>query len=486
MGDLSATFTLDEAISSIGFGNFHVLALFFAGLGWASSAMGVTLLSVIGPAVKSEFRLSSSEESMLTSVMFTGTILGGFVWGYISDSFGRRMSCIGILICIGGTLFFLAFSPGYVYLLFLLFFFGFGASGVHVFASWFLEFAPTSSRGSWTAAISFFYSVGNIVAASLAWVIMPILGWRWLTVSSCVTPLSVLLIGCVIPESPRYLCMKGKISEAYKVLEKVALFNGTKVPPGVLIFSPLIQKDEEHASTEVGPLLDTIGKKIDNSRSPFSSLFPFFSRKLLKTTLLTWILYFTNVFTYYGIIFFTSELSVGQNRCGPPLNVQENNQQDATSYANIFINSLAEMPSAVIAAAIVDRVGRKRSIIMTSTLSFFLLLPLVWHQNDIATTSLLFGTRLFVAAGMMVVSVYISEVYPTSVRSTGTGLANSMGNIGGVVCPLVAVVLVEGCHLGAAIAFFEVVILLMIVCVLMIPVETSGKELRDVLLNDEK
>ncbi|KAG9153503.1 hypothetical protein Leryth_019784, partial [Lithospermum erythrorhizon] len=93
MGDLSATFTLDEAISSIGFGNFHVLALFFAGLGWASSAMGVTLLSVIGPAVKSEFRLSSSEESMLTSVMFTGTILGGFVWGYISDSFGRRYSC---------------------------------------------------------------------------------------------------------------------------------------------------------------------------------------------------------------------------------------------------------------------------------------------------------------------------------------------------------------------------------------------------------
>ncbi|GAA0147736.1 secondary carrier transporter [Lithospermum erythrorhizon] len=486
MGGLSAGFTLDEATSSIGFGYFHVIAVFFAGLGWASSAMGMTLLSVIGPPIKSEWGLSSSEESMLTSVVFSGTILGAYVWGYISDAYGRRMSCIGSMICIGGALFFVALSPGYVYLLPLLCLFGFGTGGVHVFASWFLEFAPTSSRGSWTAAISLFYSVGNILAASLAWVIMPRLGWRWLTVSSCLTPLSVLFIGCFIPESPRYLCMKGKTSEAYKILEEVALFNKTRVPPGVLIFSPLIQKDEEHSSSEKGPLLSSIGKNSGNSRSPFSSVLVLFSPTLLRTTLLIWILCFANVFIYYGIILLTSELSVGQNRCGPGLNVQENNQQDATSYGNIFVNSLAEMPSAFIAVAIVDRLGRKLSIVVTSTLSFFLFLPLVWRQSDITTTVLLFGTRLFFAADMTILSVYGSEVYPTSVRSTGSGIAGSIGNSGGVVCPLVAIVLVEGCHQGAAIFLYEVVILLMIVSVLLIPVETSGKELRDVLPSDEE
>ncbi|GAA0158563.1 secondary carrier transporter [Lithospermum erythrorhizon] len=235
---------------------------------------------------------------------------------------------------------------------------------------------------------------------------MPRLGWRWLTVSSSLTPLIVILIGCVVPESLSYLCMKGKTSEAYKVLEKVAIFNRTKVPPGVLILSPLIQKDEEHSSSE-----------------------------------------------------------------------EENNQQDDTSYGNIFINSLEEMSSAFIAIAIVDRVGQKLSIVMTSTLSFFLLLPLAWHQSDIATTVLLFGSRLFVAAGMTIVGVYVNEAYPTSVRSTGTGVMCSIGNIGGVVCPLIAIVLVEGCHQGASVSLFEFVILLMIVSVLMIPVETSGREL---------
>ncbi|KAG9131971.1 hypothetical protein Leryth_017176 [Lithospermum erythrorhizon] len=486
MGDLGAGFTLDEAISSIGFGYFHVVSLFFAGLGWASSAMGLTLLSIIGPEVKSEWRLSSGEESMLTSVVFAGTIMGGYFWGSISDAYGRRMSTIGTMMCTGGALFLVTFSPGYACLLVLLCLFGFGAGGVHVFASWFLEFAPTSSRGSWTVAISVFYSLGNILAASLAWVIMPRLGWRWLTLTSCLPPLTVLLIGCIIPESPRYLCLKGKTTEAYQVLEKVALFNRTKVPPGDLIFSPLMQKDEEYGSSENVPLLDSIGKKTGHSRSQFSSVLMLFSPKLLKTTLLVFVLCFGNLFAYYGIIFLTSELSSGQSRCSPRLDVPENTQQVATSYADIFINSLAELPSAFIAAAIVDRAGRKLSIVITSISSFFLLLPLVWHQSDITTTALLFGTRLFISSGTMVLSVYVSEIYPTSVRSTGAGIVNSVGSIGGMVCPLVAVVLVEGCHQGAAITLFEVVIVLIGVSALMIPVETSGKELSDVLTSDEE
>ncbi|KAG9153514.1 hypothetical protein Leryth_019786 [Lithospermum erythrorhizon] len=71
----------------------------------------------------------------------------------------------------------------------------------------------------------------------------------------------------------------------------------------------------------------------------------------------------------------------------------------------------------------------------------------------------------------------ICSAHPTSVRSTGTGVMCSIGNIGGVVCPLIAIVLVEGCHQGASVSLFEFVILLMIVSVLMIPVETSGREL---------
>ena len=59
-------------------------------------------------------------------------------------------------------------------------------------------------------------------------------------------------------------------------------------------------------------------------------------------------------------------------------------------------------------------------------------------------------------------------------RTTGTGIASSMGRIGAMICPLVAVVLVTGCHQTAAIILFEVVIVLSAICSFLFPVETKG------------
>lgn len=64
-------------------------------------------------------------------------------------------------------------------------------------------------------------------------------------------------------------------------------------------------------------------------------------------------------------------------------------------------------------------------------------------------------------------------------RSTGVGVASAVGRIGGMVCPLVAVGLVHGCHQTAAIMLFEVVIFLSGICVLFFPLETKGRDLSD-------
>lgn len=69
------------------------------------------------------------------------------------------------------------------------------------------------------------------------------------------------------------------------------------------------------------------------------------------------------------------------------------------------------------------------------------------------------------------------QIYPTSIRTTGVGIASSIGRIGGMVCPLVAVALVKGCHQTAAIVLFEIVILLSGICVVFFPFETKGQDL---------
>lgn len=61
-----------------------------------------------------------------------------------------------------------------------------------------------------------------------------------------------------------------------------------------------------------------------------------------------------------------------------------------------------------------------------------------------------------------------------------------MGRIGGMVCPLVAVALVHGCHQTASILLFEVVILLSGICVLLFPFETKGRELSDSVSSSSK
>lgn len=83
-------YTLDEALVAVGFGKFQSFVLMYAGLGSISEAMEVMILSFIGESVKSKWNLSSTQESLITTVVFAGMLIGAYSWGVISDKYGRR------------------------------------------------------------------------------------------------------------------------------------------------------------------------------------------------------------------------------------------------------------------------------------------------------------------------------------------------------------------------------------------------------------
>ncbi|MFS7967269.1 putative major facilitator superfamily, MFS transporter superfamily [Helianthus anomalus] len=144
--------------------------LAYAGLGWIAEAMEMMLLSFIGPAIQPEWGLSSSEESFISTATFTGMLVGAYVWGVVSDSYGRKKGFLGasIITSVAGLL--SAFAPNYTLLLILRCFIGAGLGCGHVFSSWFLEFVPTPKRGTWMVVFATFWTVGTIIEASLAWV----------------------------------------------------------------------------------------------------------------------------------------------------------------------------------------------------------------------------------------------------------------------------------------------------------------------------
>ncbi|KAM7262231.1 hypothetical protein ACFE04_021308 [Oxalis oulophora] len=503
MGDERQTYTVDEALIAMGFGKFQMLVLAYAGMGWISEAMEMMLLSFVGPAVESLWGLSSQQESLISSVVFAGMLVGAYSWGVVSDKYGRRKGFLITAIFTSTAGLLSAFSPNYICLLIFRWFVGLGVGGGPVLSSWFLEFIPAPNRGTWMVIFSAFWTVGTIFEASVAWFVMPTLGWRWLLGFSAIPSSLLLLFYGVTPESPRYLCLKGRTNEAVAILETIARLNGQTLPPGALICDSQLELNEKSVPTEETHLLSTTSKvtspgsaspksndgssstEIDSDVGPSSSILVLLSPKLAKSTLLLWVVFFGNAFAYYGLVLLTTELSTGNERCSQTELHSENPPRNV-NYRDVFIASFAEFPGLLLSAATVDKLGRKFSMSAMFFLSLIFLFPLVFHQPTNVTTSLLFGARICITATFTVVYIYAPEIYPTSVRSTGVGVASSMGRIGGMICPMVAVGLVHGCHQTIAILMFEFVILASGICVLFFPFETKGRELSDSVYESPK
>ncbi|TVU30582.1 hypothetical protein EJB05_22212 [Eragrostis curvula] len=375
----SASYTVDDALLSSGFGKFQILILAYAGIGLIAEAMEMMLLSFVG----------------------------AYSWGVVSDNYGRRQ------------------------------------------------------------------------------IVMPKFGWRWLLALSAIPSFLLLLFYAITPESPRFLCMKGRTTEAVEILEKMARLNNVPLPSGRLVSDKNIELDEVTRSSESTTLLSGTEEETDNVNKDevsdfggIKSVGKLLAPKLIRATLLLWMAFFGNAFAYYGIVLLTSELNNGNRICAKE-EVESVHSNKSSLYKNVFISSFAEIPGALLSAMVVDRFGRRLSMASMLFSSCVFLFPLVFSRTEMLTRISLFGARLCISASFTIIYIYAPEIYPTAVRSTGIGIASSVGRIGGILCPLVAVALVHSCHQTTAILLFELVVFLSGLAVSFFPFETKGCRLND-------
>ena len=90
MTDSGETYSVDDALIATGFGKLQYLVLAYAGMAWISEAMEMMILSFVGPALKSAWKLSIAQESLLSTIVFVGMLVGAYSWGVVSDTYGRR------------------------------------------------------------------------------------------------------------------------------------------------------------------------------------------------------------------------------------------------------------------------------------------------------------------------------------------------------------------------------------------------------------
>lgn len=165
------------------------------------------------------------------------------------------------------------------------------------------------------------------------------LNWRWLLGLSSIPSFSLLFFYGLAPESPRYLCAKGRTEDAQKILQNIAILNHQKLPSGVLVSHTTTSG--EFSSSENTVESSPTKKVISKLKSVFSSFLVLFSPKLIRTTILLWVLFFASGFLYYGIVLLTSKLSKGGNNCGSSVQNEEKLQGDDSLYTEVFITNLA-------------------------------------------------------------------------------------------------------------------------------------------------
>ncbi|HEX2177746.1 MAG TPA: MFS transporter [Nocardioidaceae bacterium] len=437
--------SVQDAIDRAGFGAFQRRLFLVCAVTWAADAAEIFLLSFALPGFSEEFDLAGGEAGLVVTSTFAGMLLGAWFWGAVSDRIGRRtgFQLTVLVFAVFGLA--SAFAPDAVWLGVLRFCTGFGLGGaLPLDFSVFAEYLPTRNRGRWLVLLESFWAVGTVVAAGLALVLMPTLGWRWLLATSAIAGLLVLWVRRRVPESARYLASKGRADEAQAILRDVAEQNG--VPPTT---EPIAVPTGESRASTVGMLL---------------------ARGLRRITLSLWSTWLLIAFAYYGIFVWLPQ-------------VLSDEYGVLNSQLYVFFIAVVQLPGYFSAAWLLERWGRLpvlRTYLAVSGAATFL-----WAVAGGTTTVLLAaGLMSFFSLGAWAaLYAYTPEVYPTQIRTTGMGSASGMARVGGVIAPLVGGALFP-VSLVLALSVFAVSFIVAALVVASLRIETRGVPLADTIAEE--
>ena len=544
-------YTIDEALDKLGYGPFQFILFIFCGLIWMADAMELMILSVLSPAVRCQWSLSSVEEAFITSIVFIGFLFGSIFWGFISDNLGRKKAFLIMtsFVLVSGILSALKLTPddaripGYPWLLLCRFFVGFGVAGVAQATAYYIEFLPRRTRAICSVCLIGWFAIGTMFGAALA---LGVMGsdkydWHWYIGLSAI-PMAVVTVSVpFIPESARVLLSKGKTKEAKKVLKKIEWLNFRSLPPGELIVSASFNTNENaersdklktsdiiatvsedelgrkanvRFTDETKPLL--FSSSTENSlSSPFhvrarlrilnglSRIKLLFLKGMWRTTLPLWLLWFGAAWLYYGCVLLTTTMLQDNPHCeNKGLNSTEqalpntvladsdngsdmhnatsceDGELDTADYISILWASAAELPGILITISIIEILGRKITMITGFLVAMAGYCLLFICTNNTILTVFFFIIRASVSGLFQTMYAYTPEVYPTDIRGLGIGLSSSVARFGAILTPYVAQVLFYTSDY-ATISLYAGTCLLLAFVVLLLPIETKGKSLKE-------
>lgn len=437
--------TRNERLDRLPLNRAHRQLLVSSGIGWAFDAMDVGLVSFVVAAIAADpgFMLSAIHTSWVLSIGFVGMAIGAAVGGFAADRVGRKKVFTATLVIFGLASAAMAFAWSLWALLLARFVIGLGLGAELPVASTLVcEFSPSRYRGRMIVLLESFWALGWIAAACVGFLVIPGTGdwgWRWALLIGAIPLLYAIVARVHIPESVRFLESQGRDREAELAVRHFEAY-GSLAP----VDSP---RAEPLPSV---PLRELCSPSL---------------RARTAAICATW--FFVN-FSYYGA--FTWMPSLLAHQFGSL----------TSSFGYALIIALAQLPGYFLAAWLVERWGRRRTLaafLAVSAGAAFLFAGASSVVQVIGFGMLLSASNL---GAWGVLYAVTPEIYPTRLRATASGAAAAVGRIAAIVAPLMMPWFLSMSSGGKGIAFtvFAVAFAAGCVCAFALP-ERRGLSLEN-------
>lgn len=406
--------------------------------------------------------LSPLHEGMVVSILLLGAAVGALIGGKISDMYGRRHNII-----ILSVLFFIAavgccLAPNFEVMLCTRFLLGLAVGGASVTVPTYLaEMSPAEIRGRMVTQNEFMIVLGQFLAFVFNAIIAVALAgdpnvWRYM-LAICSLPAIVLFFGMMrLPESPRWLVAKGKVSDGLAVLKK-------------------IRHTEKRAIRELNSIQDNITSQNNIKQVTFGEInTPWIKRILLTGIGLACFVHLTGVnsIMYYG----TQILS------------ESGFSTQASIVANT-LNGLTSVIAVLVGIRLMTKVRRRKMLLVgfsgtTTALFLITVTSMTLSGSAIFPYIILSLTVLFLAFMQSCLGpvfwCIMPEIIPLKLRGLGMGICVLFVWMTNFVIGLVFPVLLSSIGLQYTFMIFMIIGIFAVLFTKVFVPETKGKSLEEI------
>jgi putative MFS transporter len=448
MSETASIVTIGARLDRLPISAFHRRLFILVGVGMFFDGFDIYLGgSVLGAALKEGFS-TLAQNGLFISVTFIGMMIGAFLAGIIGDRFGRQLTFRLNLAIFGLAALAAAVAPNIHVLIGMRFIMGLGLGAETVVGySLITEFVPPAVRGRWSGYIAAIVTSGLPVSALLAYLFVPLFGWRIMFVFGGVGALIIWNLRRGLPESPRWLEAVGRKADAETLV--------AKLEADVSKEGPLPAPRSSGKSPQIVDLHSLLRR-------------PLISRMIVSCASLISI----NVLIY-GFVTWLPSFMVRQGF------------DVASSFGYVLVMSLGGPIGSYLGALCADAIGRKRTIVGASIAVAIFAFVFMFASRPLAL--IVIGFLLIIPIYVLVsllFGIYVPELFPTQLRLRATGFANTIGRAASIVTPLVVPPLVTARGIVGVLALMIGVSLAMAAIVSWLGIEPERRSLEDIAAAD--